>query len=393
MSESRLHELLADLVADVDSPPMTQRAWRAGRRSRRQRIAVTGAVGAVLLVGAGVAVVERGLTAGLAPAGPTAATTSAPPPPAFADPRVEVGPLRAAVGGLPAMSVQVSALSRIPSSAQALSGNPMSKIVAAAQPANRPVLALGNDGAWREVDGVPATPPLSLTSASISPDARRLALLRGDGLLLVDATTGDCRTLSVPATFGRIDELTWMPDGESVAVSGDSGSGVVSTIDGSYRPTGARPGLAVGGPGDPVVQLTKSELVQDAGAGERQAYKTGDKIALSDWYGPGWVNNSVVASTWFLGDAEQAVVLISATTAQVTHVLTLPTGAAPAVRSNGCCTTLGWLDDQTVLLRDGGQVLAWRFTTGTVSRVAQLPGTATRGADPAYDTVIATAQP
>jgi hypothetical protein len=71
----------------------------------------------------------------------------------------------------------------------------------------------------------------------------------------------------------------------------------------------------------------------------------------------------------------------------------LPFGTPSATRSNGCCATLGWLDEQTVLLRDGGQVLAWRFTTGAVYRVARLPATTAQGSDPGYDTAIALAAP
>jgi hypothetical protein len=52
--------LLADLVADVDNPLMTQRAWRAAQRSRRQRHVIGAAVAGVLLVGAG----PRSRTAG-----------------------------------------------------------------------------------------------------------------------------------------------------------------------------------------------------------------------------------------------------------------------------------------------------------------------------------------
>jgi hypothetical protein len=220
-------------------------------------------------------------------------------------------------------------------------------------------------------------------------------LAQDGGLVLVDATTGDRRVLSVPATFGRIDGLLWLPDGDRVAVSGDRGAGVLSTVDGSYSSTEDRVWeLAVSRPGDPVVQLATSELVvQEAGATVTRRYGTGRQVVLDDWYGAGWVNGSLVASTGFLGDGDQATSVIDVATARVTHLLAFATGASPSARSNGCCATLGWLDEETVLLRDGGLLLAWRFTSGAVYRVAQLPGTSAQGTAPGYDTAIALAQP
>jgi hypothetical protein len=338
VSESRLRELLADLVADVDSPPMTQRAWRAAQRSRRQRRVVAVAVAGVLLVGAGATVADGGLVRRLTSPGPdvTGATHNgsssvsppAPSAPTPGDPRVQAGPEPAAVADLPLLPTRFAALSGLPSSAKALSGNPVSRIVAAVQPMNGPVLVLGQDDAWREADrGLGVAPDedgkrgSSLISTSISPDARRLVLVQSGGLLLIDATTGNRRLLPVPGTFDRIDNLLWLPDGERVAVSGDRGAGVVSTTDGSYSSTEDRVWeLAVSRPGDPVVQLTASELiVQDGGATIRRRYGTGDQVVLDDWYGAGWVNGSLVAHSGFLDNGEeQATSVIDLATARVT---------------------------------------------------------------------------
>jgi hypothetical protein len=331
----------------------------------------------------------------------------APLPPAAGEPRVQAGPEPAAVADLPLLPTRFAALSELPSSAEALFRKPVSRIAAALQPTTTeealrgvqgPVLVLGQDGAWREADrGLGGDPDdgWSLTSTSISPDGRRLVLVQSGGLLLIDATTGNGRLLPVPGTVGRIDGLLWLPDGDRLAVSGDGGAGVVSTTDGSYRSTEDRVWeLAVSRPGEPVVHVAASELVvQDAGATVRRQYGTGDQVVLDDWYGAGWVNGSLVARSGFLDNGEeQATSVIDVATARVTHLLAFALGAQPARRSNGCCATLGWLDEQTVLLRDGGQVLDWRFTSGEVYRVARLPGITTQGADSGNDTAIALAQ-
>jgi hypothetical protein len=404
---------MADLVADIDGPPMTERAWRAGQRSRRRR-AVGTAVAGVLLVGAGVAVADAVLSersvSREANGGIRDATPSAGPPAALApapgEPRVQTGPERAAVAGLPTLPTRFAALSSPPSSAEALSARPVSRIVAAVQAGDGPVLVLGQDGRWRQADNGLDLPPDQdgnrppwLVSTSISPDGRRLALVHGAGLLLIDATTGEHRLLPVPGSFGRIDNMLWLPDGDRVAVSGDSGAGVVSTRDGSFESTeDPLHNLAVSRPGEPAVYLDPAALVvQDARTTVRRMYGTGARIVFDEWYGGGWVNGSSAVSAGFLGgrehDGEQATLVVDVTTARVTHLLTIPRGRPPAIRSNGCCAALGWLDDKTVLLRDGGQVLAWRYTSGAVYRVARLPGTTAQGADPGYDTTIALAQP
>ena len=411
MRESRVGERLGDLVAAVDRPSMAQRAWRDAHRSRRRRV-VGGAVAGVLLVGVGAAVVDGGFVPRLlspgtdAPGavqdGSSGVSPPAPLPPAPGEPFVQEGPEPAGVADLPQLPTRLDALSRLPSSAEALSANPVSRIVAAVQQVNGSVLVLGEDGAWREVDrgfggppGGDGNPAWSLASTSISPDARKLVLTRDGGLVLIDATTGQHRLLSVPATFGRIDGLIWLPDGERVAVSGDRGAGVLSMVDGSYSSTEDRVWeLAVSHPGDPVVHLAASELVvEQAGATVRREYGTGRRVVLDDWYGAGWVNGTLVASTGFLGDGDQATSVIDVANARVTHLLGFATGAPPSARSNGCCATLGWLDEQTVLLRDGGQVLAWRFTSSVVYRVARLPETSAQGTASGHDTAIALAQP
>jgi len=47
-------------------------------------------------------------------------------------------------------------------------------------------------------------------------------------------------------------------------------------------------------------------------------------------------------------------------------------GDRPFVREVGCCAVLGWYDDNNVLFRVRGWVLAWNLDSGRVRRVTEL---------------------
>jgi hypothetical protein len=363
--DERLPGLLRELADDVDGPPLARAAWAGAARVRRRRRVAAATVAAAAVAG----VVP--LVARTVPASPPAAeATSAPGPtaaPVETPPRVRLGPARDAVAGLPALAHRLAALDRLPATAAALSDDPAGRILAAAQRDDGPVLLLGRDGRWRQVDPVAGRRP-RLAPTSISPDGGRLALAQDGGVVLVDLRTGADRQLPITGSVAQaVESVAWLADGTHVVVGGDRGDVVLSTADGGQRAAEPRDrALAVGG--------------------------TPEDGEIRQWYGGAWRSGGRVAGTGFrAGDDQQVLGVADAATGRVTHVLELPYGVPPATRSNGCCATLGWLDAGTVLFRDGGHVLAWRPDDGDVRRVARLPGTSGTGRDAGTDVTLAIA--
>jgi hypothetical protein len=396
VTDSRLGDLMHELVADVGGPPMARIAWARSVRIRRRRRSLAAAASGMLV--AGLAFV---LVGGLAPDAPTpkvAVSGTTPPvspaPLAAApgEPRIQQGPARDKVGALPALRSPLAELSRVPTTAAALTDSPLPKAVAAVQRGAGPVLVLGPGNDWRAVPGG------GLTSDTISPDGRRLALQSSDGVRVVDVTTGAVRFLPVPRSVtSRIDTVRWLADGKHLAVGGDAGSALLSVADGKVSPLdGLAHEIAVGQSDDPLVLVTRSVLVSrsEDGRETRREYGTGNDVELNMWDGTARQSGGRVAQTAFLRrDDTQAVAVIDLADGRVTDLLTLEFGSPEATRSYGCCETLGWADEQTVLLRDGGSVLAWRPAAGKLYLVAQLPGTAARGSDPGQNISVAIAPP
>ena len=390
--DERLRDLLPQLAADVDAPSMARTAWTRARRVRRRRR--VGTVGTFALVTAVILMASTGVptltptTAG--PAVPATAAdpsavgtvTRAPAPAAgWSGPQVQAAPAATALGTLPGLDTPLAALSRVPDSAPALSGDPVSTVVAAVQRDEGPALVLGADGRWRRVDDAPSSPGAGarLAPGSLSPDGRRLALYEANGIVLIDTTTGADRYLPVTGPVTRSGwSGVWFPDGDRVLVTGDGGTAVVSTIDGTVRIPEGREYLDLvrGGPGGPSIELSATELVvhPDVAAGAPAVavpLATAGTAPMRDWYGLGHLDAGRVARSGFTGgDRAQAVSIVDVATGRLTDLLQLSYEG----RRQGCCPTLGWLDGDTVLFRDGPRLLAWRPGAAMpLSRVAELP--------------------
>ena len=393
MTDSRLHDLLSDLVEEVEpgpAVPVAAQVWARVRRERRRRRVTTAAGASVLVI-----VVGAVALAGRVPSGPAVSgfgpsrspsvgvPRSQIPSPDVGDPsgrpRLQFAPARRALDGLPFLQTDYAALSRVPADAPPLSGSPAARVIAAFQASDRgPVLVLGSDGRWRRVDTdlVPASDggnlSPALTSSAISPDGQQLAFPQPDALVVVDVTTGRSQRHE---TAGFMESVRWLPDGQ-IAVGGDKGT-VVWAPDGILTDVGyhAR-NLVSQVPGGPLIEMLDTETLvhQLDGGTTRLPLWTGDRINFDEWFAAGWLRRGRLARSGFLADtAEQVVVILDAATGRATQLLELSYGEAPDNRSIGCCATLGWLDDSTVLLRDGGQVLAWQPDSGELSRVARIP--------------------
>jgi hypothetical protein len=389
--EERLPGLLAELAEDVDAPPMGRAAWVGARRVRRRRMLLAAASSA-----AGVAALTAVVTLAAGtrdlppePAG-TPTRTATPSPDAAREPRVLAGPRRGEVAALPVLDTPLAALNALPVTAPEISTAPLPRVVAAGQRPGGPVLLAGPDGAWRRVEDLGGE-PATLGPASISPDGGRVALVQPGGLVVVDASTGESRLLEIRGPAAKsLQAVAWLADGTHVVVGGDAGDVVVSTADGTQGSTTLRAGeLATGRVGEPTVELTGTGFVVHPVATAPLVVPLSGS-GVEQWYGGAWPEAGRVAGTGFRpGSEEQAVAVVDTPSGRVTHLLELPYGGPPDVRSQGCCATLGWLDPDTVLLRDGGHVLAWRPASAEVLRVARLPEATTRGADPGYDVTVA----
>lgn len=361
MIDERLPDLLHEIVADVDAPPLARAAWAGAARVRRRRRVAAAAAATVVVAGVvplfvqtrdGTSFPARPVTP------PTAGRTT---PDDGATPQAQLGPERAQVPALPALQTPLADLGTLPGSAVELAEEPAPRLLAAAQRPGGPVLVLGMDHRWRQV-GTPAGDRPLLSPTSISNDGTRLALSQPGYLVLVDVRTGRLRRLTVTGPMARSAEpVSWLGD-EEVRVGEGADQVVLSVADGTQRP------------------------------GDVNALRDGR--AVRQWYSGPWPNGDRIAVTGFRqGDDAQVVAVLDAATGRVQHLLDLPYGTPQAARSNGCCATLGWLDAETVLLRDGGCVLAWRPESGAVLRIARLPGTSTEGADPGYDITLAVSPP
>jgi hypothetical protein len=357
--DERLADLLHEIVADVDAPPLARAAWEGAARVRRRRRIAAAAAATAVVAGVVPVLAQTGDGTSL-PARPVT------PPPAGgttpddgATPRAQPGPERADVPSLPGLQTLLADLGTLPGSAVELAEEPAPRLFAAAQRPGGPVLVIGMDRRWRQV-GTPAGGRPLLSPTSISSDGTRLALSQPGNVVLVDVHTGRLHRLPVTGPMARSTQpVSWLGDQE-VLVGEGAGQVVLSVADGR----------------------------------QRSIYAPRDQRAVGQWYSGPWPNGDRIAATGFRhGDDAQVVAVFDAATGRVQQLLDLPYGTPPATRSNGCCATLGWLDDETVLLRDGGYVLAWRPDSGEVLRIARLPGTSTEGADPGYDTTLAVSMP
>jgi hypothetical protein len=381
VTDSQLGELMHDLVAEVGGPPMARTAWAKSVRIRRRRRVLAVMTAGTLVAGTTFALVgalgpDRSAKPDLASAAPPSTASTAVP----GEPRILLAPDRNEVAALPSFASPLAELSRVPTAATALTDSPLKRAVAAVQRDTGPIFVLGPGNAWRSVLGG------ALTSDAISPDGRELALVQSAGIRLVDVATGAGRVLAVPeSATSRIDSIRWLATGDQIAVGGDAGSVLLTVTDGQITPLhGPAHEIAAGQSEDPLVRVTATALVSGSEAGRqtRREFGTGADVELGSWSGTARQSGGRVAQTAFLRpDDTQAVAVIELASGRVTDLLRLEFGGPEAPRSYGCCETLGWSSNQTVLLRDGGSVLAWSPAVRKLYRVAQLPGTSIRGAD------------
>lgn len=271
-----------------------------------------------------------------------------------------------------------------------LSSNPVTRVMAAVERdvADVPQISvLGDDGVWRSLDvgnlvqsqdsgGYTST---ALQPSSIAPDQRRLAIPQPQAVVIVDLTDATVRRFSVPG-FNKT--VAWTPDSEAVLVGTEGRQrGVIMDVqDGSTirvpfssnRTTYASNGSAIELSETQVTQLrtyvdnTEAQsipLMVGAQSGINSnltAVATEQSVAMV---------RSVVA--WQNGrsltDRDGPLVVDTETGDPIALIPMYDYGTLYAT------SPLGWLNQDTVIYRIGGDVIAWTYRTGQLQRVTELP--------------------
>ncbi|GGS50029.1 hypothetical protein GCM10010156_05930 [Planobispora rosea] len=379
-------------------------ALRSLRSPRRATWAVL-PVAVVLLVA--VAIWPRPTGPGAAPGAPGVAATPQPDVAIAREtaPGIRIGVERAEEGRLPRLETALP--ERLSThGAVSLSAAPMTRALALLQWSGEggpgPVLALGDDGGLRALDGVKLTTPtdedgneqLPLDDTALSPDGRRAAFPQRDEVVVVNLIDGTSRRWPLPG-FNEI--VSWRPDGVTLVVEQEERVFLVDSRTGraERQPYPGFETVAGGEPGTDVHRLSdaadlhrprttepaKTELTRWDASGNLLARESSRlTVGTGERWGPGWLRGGRIAWDVFgaggprhggIVEAE-AIVVLDAATGRQSAALVLP----GTDRWKGCCRVLGWYDEDTVLFASRGgpsRLLAWRVSSGELLRVADLP--------------------
>jgi hypothetical protein len=396
MSEQRLSQLMAEAAEDLGAPELAAEAWRqAGGVRRRRRVGASiGAFVAVTAVAVGVVA-----TSGRDSPPPIPGTPTGPASISVisGQPVVEMPENPAYQPGLPLpRRIDVDAATVRP-----LSGSPVSRAVALYQPAYDPdqpkpgsVYALTPDGRWlaldaleleytHDKDGNKFTP---MRTNSLSPDGRYAAFPQPDAVVLVELATAGYTRLPLA---GLNEHVVWSHDSRSLVVGGDQTvyrmdlTGTHATVRLSPwdvvagRPSLGEMELSGGGQpegGSPRPVTTKVWPSNGSAPVERQIDQSAlGRWGVMEWYGRGWAapNGEWLARSGWVhsgsvsGTEGVAVMRIGTDGVSMRRLLAFGMG-----EWKGCCETLGWLDDHTVLVRaQRFGLIRWDVTSGAVTRV------------------------
>jgi hypothetical protein len=395
--------LLQRAADRLPEPDLADAAWAEGvaTRKRRRRSVLVGLVVVVLValvaaIGAGVG---SGDNADLVP--PTTPPSELPgylaPAGQIAGINYWLAPPSGSERFLDRLETPLGDRLQLPDTVRLLSDQPIDRIAAVVLARHgdgyQPLL-LSSDSAWSAADvelvAIATGPPLS--SGAVSPDGRLAAFPQPGELVTVDASTAEVTHYDVP--IEDIRSVSWLGDSQRVLVSGPGVAYRVLVGEGGF---GEGPLVKISGDGDPDAITAPFRL--DAGAVMRYLvsgqWMQDSALALPvrRWVGQTFSSDSAAARLFISDDLPQVptrfsqpqvVAAISTLRTLPSHLLVLgePDAAPPttpigpadraAVREPGCCSVLGWYDDNTPLLQVRGWVLAWDLSSGRVRRVTEL---------------------
>lgn len=275
-----------------------------------------------------------------------------------------------------------------PESAPSLSGLPLSAAVLAWPEVGQDLRLLGTDGTWRSVPGTAnavAGTLRDVVGPALSKDGRQVAMSTNEGILVVDVTSGERRTIAWPdeiaGPWDTAPALLWLPDGAGFAVLHWQATWLV-TLDGegSKAPYGGTYGGVLAFDPDGTVVERRWEQ-RDLRVWQNDRVVTA--VPFPYW-GERLVARHGKAALTGGGDGLPAdggpMVLDAATGDMLAYA---PIRDPNSVYSdNGHLTAKGFLDEDTVLLLVGPMdfrtmspgeetwhLVAWDSRTGTVERL------------------------
>lgn len=394
--------LLQRAADRLPEPDLADAAWAEGvaTRRRRRRSILVGLLVVVLV--AVVAAIGVGVSSGnkadfVPPTTPPTDSHDLPPSGQIAGIDYWIAPPPGSERFLDRLETPLGDRLQLPDKVRSLSDRPIDRIAAVVLTKHgggyEPLL-LGSDSSWASADvelvPIAGGPPLS--PGTVSPDGRMAAFPQPGEVVTVDASTAEVTHYDVPAEDLR--SVSWLGDGQRVLVSGPEVAYRVLVGEGGF---GEGPLGRINGSSDPDAITAPFRL--DTGAVMRYLasgqWMADSPLALPvrRWVGQTFSSDSAAARLFIANDLPQVptkfsqpqvVAAISTLRTQTSRLLVLgePDSAPPttplgpadraAVREPGCCSVLGWYDNNTPLLEVRGWVLAWDLYSGSVRRVTEL---------------------
>lgn len=220
-----------------------------------------------------------------------------------------------------------------------------------------------------------ASPPLEVTA--VARDRRHVAFLQPGRVLVLDAYSGEVRTVPVPDR--HLDEGGWAGDGLIVWSGG--GRWRVSPLTGEARRTAgaAHPG----GHRVSVAADDEMRVLTFGTDGRNTGTRRGPSVLMGTWQWTLSGPDGRFATGGFLGREAAALAnarwpeglfqgVFAAGDETVTPRLLIAPGSEGV--SVGCCEVLGWAYRDEVLVRwHTTHLLMWKTSTGALRRVSTLP--------------------
>jgi len=381
---------LLDRATDaIDQPYLAAPALAESRhrRARKRALSAAGAAAAVVLI-ALVAVRGPGAKDGRPPLEPIkpSETNSATPSPTFDPVQPRWDPFT--VADEPFHDSLLPRRLDPPASAPDVADDPMAAAVIAWPEEGQDLRLLGTDGTWRSVPdtsgGIPGTFSTVVTPI-LSSDGRQVAMSMSNGILIVDVTTGERRTIPWPdqlaGPWDTAPRLYWLPNDDGFAVSFMSIVWRVD-LDGEIRkaPYGDTGGLAF----DPSGRIVERRFEHN----DIRVWR--DDQLLSTAPAPYWgermvTRHGLVAFTGAGGDAftgDGGPIVVDASTGNLLAYAPIRDQHS-TYSDNGFLSAKGFLDQDTVLLLVGPidfrtmdlgeetwHLVAWKFRTGSYEQLA-----------------------